>query len=316
MDLDEAADQLYALLPEQFVEARNTLAKQAKSEGAAEVAARIKALRKPTLAAWLANQVAREHQDELRALADLGDEMRRAMSAMDGEKLRELTNRRKELVDGLLKQGRRLARGAGQKPTAEMIESLTETLLAAIADPRAADELRAGHLAHALQHVGFGAVSDDGEPAQVISLSEARVARGQRLETTRRPRRAGADAVGDTATEQEAESEEAAESEAAAEDDRDTAARELTEAEDAVSAAEDRLDDLEAQLDERRQRLEDAQAAVERLTAELADARRDVEQTRDDIESGEDDVDRARKDAEQARRRRRTAKQRLSGLDG
>ncbi|WP_026874550.1 hypothetical protein [Jiangella gansuensis] len=310
MNLDEAADQLYALLPEEFVEARNGLAKQAKGEGEAEVAARIKALRKPTLAAWLANQVARERSDEVAELAELGGEMRRAMSSMDGDRLRDLTGRRKELVDGLVKQGRKLARDAGQKPSVEMIESLTETLLAAIADPRAADELRAGHLAHPLQHVGFGAVADDDEPAQVISLSEARVARGQRLETARTGRRPARSAEESP----QASDDEAAESAGEETADRTAAEHELSEAENAVDAAEDRLDDLEAQLDEHRKRLEDAQATVERLTAELADARREVEEARDDVESSEDDVDRARRDAEQARRRRRSAKQRLGEL--
>jgi hypothetical protein len=55
VDADELADELYALPPEQFTAAPNTRAKEAKAAGEKETAARIAALRKPTVLAWLAN---------------------------------------------------------------------------------------------------------------------------------------------------------------------------------------------------------------------------------------------------------------------
>ncbi|SDT72872.1 hypothetical protein [Jiangella sp. DSM 45060] len=311
MNLDDAADELYALPPDEFVEARNTLAKRLKSEGAGDVAARVKALRKPTVAAWLTNQLVRQHDDDVQALADLGERMRRAMSAMDGAALRELTAERKKQVDGLLKAARKVAAAAGQKAGPDLIEAVAASLDAAIADPRAAEVLRAARLSHGLEHVGFGAVEDDGEAAEVISLSEARVARGQRLETTRRPRatpaaEAEAEPAGSAASESAAEPESAG--------DQARAERELEQAEAAVDAAEDQVDDAEAALDDQRQRLERAQEAVERLTEELAAARRELEQARDDVGSAEDDVETARRASEAARRRRREAKQQLSRL--
>lgn len=315
MNLDDAADELYALPIDEFVEARNALAKRLKSEGDGDVAARVKALRKPTVAAWLTNQLARRHGDEVAALAELGGRMRKAMSAMDGAALRELTAERKKQVDALLKAARKVAKDAGQKAGPDLIESVAASLDAAIADPRAAELLRAAHLSHGLEHVGFGAAEDDGEPAEVISLSDARVARGQRLETTRRPRASSSGEAEEEAAAPEP-AEEPADEEPADEggDDVARAERELEQAESAVDAAEEQVDDAEAALDEQRQRLERAQATAERLTEELAAARRELEQARDDVGSAEDDVEAARKASEAARRRRREAKQQLGTL--
>ncbi|PZF83066.1 hypothetical protein [Jiangella anatolica] len=309
MNLDEAADELYALPPDEFVEARNALAKRLKSEGDGEVAARVKALRKPTVAAWLTNRLARQRAAEVAELAALGERMRRATSAMDGAALRELAAERKKQVDTLLKAARALAKEAGQKIGPDLLEAVNVSLDAAIADPRAAEQLQAARLSHGLEHVGFGAIDDDGEPAEVISLSEARVARGQRLETTRRPR-----AAEPAAAEDETEAEQAPAEEEGDGDEREHAERELERAEADVDAAEDRVDDAEAALDDQRQRLERAQDAVERLTEELNAARRELEQARDDVGSAEDDVEAARKASEAARRRRREAKQQLSRL--
>lgn len=316
MNVDDAADELYGLPLADFVAARDAMAKDAKAAGAKEAAAWIKGLRKPTQAAWVANQLAREDPDGVAELIGLGQQMRKATTAMDGAKLRELTSRRRELVDALLRKARALARDGGQRPSPELIDAISETLLAAVADPDAADGLRTGRLTHGLQHVGFGPVEDDGEPAQVISLSDARTARGQRLETTRPQRQATPAPLWDgLEAEEEPDEEPAADEAGEAGDERSAAEHELEEAESAVEAADDHLDEAEAALDDLRQRLETAQSAVERLTAQLAEARRELEQARDDVETGEGSVDQARKDAEQARRRRRIAKQHLGTLD-
>ncbi|WP_116946832.1 hypothetical protein [Jiangella endophytica] len=315
MNLDDAADELYSLPPEEFVDARNALAKRLKGEGAGDVAARVKALRKPTVAAWLTNQLVRQHGDDIGALAELGERMRKAMSAMDGAALRELTTERKKQVGGLVKAARKVAQDAGQKAGADLLEAVAASLDAAVADPRAAEVLRTAQLSHGLEHVGFGTIEDDGEPAEVISLSEARVARGQRLETTRRPRTTPSAEAAEAAEGAPTDAAEAAE-EPVGEggDDLAQAERELSQAESAVDTAEEQVDDAEAALDDQRQRLERAQEAVERLTEELAAARRELEQARDDVGTAEDDVEAARKASEAARRRRREAKQQLSRL--
>ena len=55
VDVAAAALELYGLPPEEFTAARNQVVKQAKDAGDVGSSAALKALRKPTLAAWLAN---------------------------------------------------------------------------------------------------------------------------------------------------------------------------------------------------------------------------------------------------------------------
>ena len=82
MDLDEIVDELYGLPPEQFVAARNRLAKAVRDRGASRPA--IDALRKPTVAAWLANQLVRGDPDGIHALAELGEQLRETYLGADG----------------------------------------------------------------------------------------------------------------------------------------------------------------------------------------------------------------------------------------
>ena len=59
MDFEEAADALYAAPAADFIATRNELAKQLKADGDQLGSTRLKAMRKPTVAAWVANLVAR-----------------------------------------------------------------------------------------------------------------------------------------------------------------------------------------------------------------------------------------------------------------
>ena len=76
VDAEEVADALYALPPEQFTAARNARAQAAKAAGDREAAARIAALRKPTVLGWLVNLLVRELPDEIGGFLDLGDALR------------------------------------------------------------------------------------------------------------------------------------------------------------------------------------------------------------------------------------------------
>lgn len=63
-------EELADVSPEDFVAARDALAKQLKADGKAAEAAEVKALRKPTVQAWIAAQVLRHHDDVVDALRD------------------------------------------------------------------------------------------------------------------------------------------------------------------------------------------------------------------------------------------------------
>jgi len=76
---------LYALSPAKFVAARDALARELGAEGKPD-AARVKALRRPTVAAWLLNAVAHERWDIVAALLGAADRLREAQTrSMQGD---------------------------------------------------------------------------------------------------------------------------------------------------------------------------------------------------------------------------------------
>jgi hypothetical protein len=155
VDINSVADELYALPPEEFTAARNVSEKEAKAIGDKQLAAEIRQLRKPSMGAWLANQLVREHPGEVQAFVDLGAALREATAMLSGDQLRELGKQRRRLVYALMHQARGLANAAGHKVSQDMASRLEDTLHAALADERAAAELRAGRLTDTLQGEGF-----------------------------------------------------------------------------------------------------------------------------------------------------------------
>ncbi|TDD48277.1 hypothetical protein E1263_33500 [Kribbella antibiotica] len=261
MDFEEAADQLYASPAADFIATRNELAKELKADGDQLASTRLKALRKPTVAAWVTNLVARELGDDLDDLLALGDEFREATADMDGARLRELTPRRHQLVDKLVAEAKKLA---DQKLSADVTQKLRETLDAALVDPAAGDAVREGRLSSALRHVGFGVVDENGEPTNVTPLTD------ERREAARARRKTQQDETTAEA-EQDRAQREAEEREAAA---RAEAKKEFEAAVTAAQAAEARVEDLDKQLDDARDALAEAQQLVHNLGAELDEARR------------------------------------------
>jgi hypothetical protein len=166
VDFDAVAVELYGLAPDEFTAARNQLAKMVGGP----TAAAIKALRKPTLAAWLANLLVRTDPDGINTLTDLGEQLRAAHLSADGGRLRALTPKRHALIKQLVATAKTEARQLGRPITATVADRLTETLDAALIDPGAAQLLRSGQLTSALRHVGFGVVDETGEPAKLAPM--------------------------------------------------------------------------------------------------------------------------------------------------
>ena len=309
--LTAAAEELYALAPEEFTAARNARAKAAKP-GDPELARRIGELRKPSPAAWIANTLARARADALEELVALGGELRDAQAAGDGRALTRLAAERRTLVGSLLQQAGGLADAADRSPSRAVLDEVEQTLIAGTVDPAAAEALRTGRLVRSLQAVGFDAVDLAGAVA-----GEASAARPVT------PRRASATKTGtashrDTATGARTDaaagrSAERADAERArAERDRadadvrdardraDAAQRTLAEAEDALHDAESHADRLRVERD----RIE---ARLRELRAEIASAERDGREAERTRAKAATAAERARDHAEAAE----TARERL-----
>jgi hypothetical protein len=149
MDITDALDELFGATREEFTALRDSWVKRARSEQRSDVADGLRQLRKPTVAAWLVNQVSRRHPDDLERLIRVGDALREAHHELAGDRLRALSKERNELSQTLTKHARAIAREAGHPfgdATADQVES---TWTSAAADPEAAEAVRAGHLSAA-----------------------------------------------------------------------------------------------------------------------------------------------------------------------
>ena len=154
------ARELYGLQPADFTAARNARAQELKSTDAG-LAKQIGALRKPSPAAWVVNLLAREDDDGLESLLQLGERMRDAQEQLDREALRRLGGERRTAVAALARAGADLAAGLGHPPTPAVLNEVEQTLQAATSDEAAAAAVRSGLLVKALRAVGFEPVDLD-----------------------------------------------------------------------------------------------------------------------------------------------------------
>jgi len=149
---DDAVDRdgLFALPPADFISARGALVRSLKAQGAAQEAAEVAALRRPTLAAWAVNQVVRRHGDRWAALVAAGGQaqraQRRALSGVRDTGLREAMATRRELVEELTDLAAAALTDAGARPSSHL-DDAAATFEAASGDPTVAEEVGRAQLA-------------------------------------------------------------------------------------------------------------------------------------------------------------------------
>jgi hypothetical protein len=85
MSVDEVADRLYALPPEEFTSARNEAERELRQAGEREQADQVKALRKPSAAAGAVNRLVRNHGTQVEAFLDAAARLRDAQFAGKGD---------------------------------------------------------------------------------------------------------------------------------------------------------------------------------------------------------------------------------------
>lgn len=276
MDLDDAADELYALPPDQFTAARKVKAGEARKAGDRLLAREIGELRRPTVSAATVNQLTRQRPELIDDLLALGDEMRQAQAALAGDDLRKLSARRNDVVSTLVDEGRRLAADRQHPLTASGESEMTATLQAALADTDAAEAVRSGRLTSALQYSGFGTTSGDvvARPAKRPTEKPAQPQRPA-LRVVEEPRRDEAAAARAALT---------------------AAQRRLDEVERAAARADEAVADVQ-------RRRQEAAVRIPELERQLAQARDDERQAARDLRAMEKDRDRAARAAQAARHR-------------
>jgi hypothetical protein len=154
-ELEAELDNLYAALPADFTRARNDLAQRLKQAGQIEAAAGVKQLRKPTVALWAVNQLARRRPDDVRALLDAGERLRVAQQAAlrgESQELRTAAAEERNILQGLTRQGAELLRETGHSADTKRI---ADTLRAAAVDKSGRELLERGRLSEELEASGF-----------------------------------------------------------------------------------------------------------------------------------------------------------------
>ena len=145
-----APEGLYGLPLEEFTPARDALAKELRAAGRKDEAAEVKALRKPSVAAWALNRVARDHPDAIERLRAAGADLREAQNeAMSGDagRLRAAGRVAALVADAL--------RTAGRPVSAAQQEKIVATLRTAAVDDDAGEALTRGVLVDDLEPTGF-----------------------------------------------------------------------------------------------------------------------------------------------------------------
>jgi hypothetical protein len=279
--MDEEIDRLFDLPLEEFVAARNTLAKKLTQAGEKAKGEEVKKLPKPSVPAWALNQLSRKQPELLRAYFEASDRLFRAqvraMSAGGADPdFRPATEGQRAALGALVEAAGRALEDGGHKDSRAMVERVAMTLRSAVLDEAARRRLREGRMIEDLAEAGFdafaaslGAMPEPPKPsagereARRAELERAEKARAReeesaraREERTREGLRAAKEAL------REAEREAGAAKKATIAAVRAVEAKRKTaeEARRALKAAEEALEEARAAFGEAQQELEAAEA--------------------------------------------------------
>lgn len=269
----KAADELYSLPLPDFTPARDERAKELKADGAADLAQRVKALKKPSTAAWVVNLLVRRETDQVEQVLSVGAALREAQAAMSAGELRTLTRQRRQVTAAVTQQARRLAADEGLRVTESVAEQVEATLTAAMVDADCGRAVRSGLLVAPLATTGVEPLDPD-----VLARSLAVPA-----------------ALGFTATSREAPKPGPPELHVVPDPDAEAKAR--AAAEERLAAAQEEYDAAHAAHAEALAEVERLSARSLQLQAELDELRRKVA----DLEEQLDEIDEEQTEAEEER---------------
>ncbi|MEU6447140.1 hypothetical protein [Streptomyces sp. NPDC046979] len=280
--VESVLDELYTTPPSDFVSRREEHAAAARTGGRKEDARLIHAARRPTLAAWAANLLARSQPEESRRFLELGQSLREAHRTLDAAGLRELSAQRRRIVAALSRQAAHLADEAGHRLSQGAQREVESTLRAVLADREAADRWSGGRLEVALT-----------PPSEFPSdASPAAPATPAREKPAPAPRKVPA---GSGAEDELAER-------------RRKRQEDLARAEQEAKRAAEQLRDAQA-------RQADAETLLRRTDGEHDRAREAVSAAENELRTAREDLDRTGRERRDAEEAARTARKSVTGAE-
>lgn len=296
-DLLEIADELYALPLGDFTPTRDARAKELKGT---PLAAQVKALRKPSTAAWVVDLLVRREAAQVDQVLSVGAALREAQEAMSAGELRALTKQRRQVTAAVTTQARRIAAEEGLRVTEAVAEQVEATLTAAMVDAECGRAVRSGLLVSTLRTTGLEPMDAD-DLARAVALPEAL---GFSATPREAPRPGPPDLHVVPDPDKAAKAVAAAEDRLAAAEEEHAAARAAHEdATGEVERLSARSLQLEAETDELRRRLADREEQAEALEEELAEAEEVRDGTGADLRTATAERDAAQQALERVRSR-------------
>ncbi|MFL5921736.1 MAG: hypothetical protein ACJ75Q_07035 [Gaiellaceae bacterium] len=183
MDLERELGRLYQLPPGEFTAARDDLAKRLRDEGEREQAEQVKKLRKPPVAVWLVNRLARDRELDVQRLAKAGEALTKSQTGGDVDAFEESRREEQRTLERLSKAAHELSEDEGIGAAA--VDRATQTLRAASLTDEGRRLLKQGRLTEELQPPGFEALTGAPRPQQRPAKTQAKTKTDDRAERRR-----------------------------------------------------------------------------------------------------------------------------------
>ena len=248
MDLEQAADELYGADLDEFVSERSRLAKELRDNGRRDDAQALAAFRKPSLPAWVLNQLARRNRRDVDLLLDAGHHLLEAqakvLSGAEHDSFERARTTEREALDRLTRDAEELLREQGGA-SAGTINQIRESLNVAAISEDGRELLARGRFVKPMGAQGFDVV------AQLASTESRGPLPWPKPAVDREAERQAKAALRDAKKQRRAAERDAREAEREAERRRaeaDDAARRAEEARAKAEAAVRRVEELETQL--------------------------------------------------------------------
>src|SRR5512132_3431027 len=154
---DDKIDDLHGVPPAEFTRARDALAAAFRKAGDTASAAKVRKLRKPSVAVWAINRLARDAPEALARFVEAVERLRRAQLANAAELPDATATQRRALHDLQRRVGGVLAEN-GVRASAALDRRISGTLLGAATDRRVRADLLRGRLTEELPPPGLDAL--------------------------------------------------------------------------------------------------------------------------------------------------------------
>jgi hypothetical protein len=166
---DDPVAELYGLPLHEFVAGRDTLARELRRDGEKQRAAEVVKLKKPSVAAWAVNQLARENRKQLDLLLDAGHRLRAGQEELleggDRKKFEAARRDHERAVRELVGSAGKLLEQERGATSEQVLSSVERTLRYASIDEEQRAMLASGRLTAEVDAPGFGAFTGTDRPS-------------------------------------------------------------------------------------------------------------------------------------------------------